>query len=78
MSIYSTCMNFIVIDNNGQKVSCDVIGVFKHNDKDFIVYSDNTKEVYASLYKMDGDNVVLLPITDENDWNIVDKYLENL
>ena len=76
-------MNFTIVDENGKKVFCDVIGVFQHNNKNFIVYTDNeldngSKEVYASLYKLKENRVVLLPITLESDWDLVDEYLANL
>lgn len=76
-------MNFNVINENGVKVDCDVIGMFVHNDKNFIIYTDNNiidneKEVFASLYKLDGNNMILLPITSDSDWDLVDKYLEGV
>lgn len=76
-------MNFNVIDNSGETVQCDVIGLFSYHDKNFIIYTDNNmvdreKEVYASLYKLDKNNMILLPITSDEDWELVDKYLEDI
>ena len=76
-------MDFNVINENGDKVTCDVIGMFVHNSKNFIIYTDNEmvdneKEVYASLYRLDGNNMVLLPITEESVWDLVDKYLQDV
>lgn len=77
-------MNFEILDKLGKKIECNVIGTFESNNKNFILYTDGTevkeeKEVYASLYKLNDDNsMILLPITDENDWDLVDKYLEEL
>ena len=76
-------MEFNVINTNGEKISCDVIGMFVHDGKNFIIYTDNEitdgeKEVYSALYRLDGNNMILLPITDENDWDLVDKYLEDV
>ena len=76
-------MEFNVFDEKGNKVTCDVIGMFVHDNKNFIIYTDNNaldseKDVYASLYKLEGNNIVLLPITNESDWDLVDKYLEDV
>ena len=74
-------MNFNIIDNSGNKIECDVLGMFTHGDKNFIIYTDNEqddneKEVYASLYEIKNNCIVLLPITSESDWDLVDSYLE--
>lgn len=76
-------MSFNVINENGIKIDCDVIGMFVHDNKNFIIYTDNNmvdneKEVFASLYKLDGNNMILLPITSDSDWDLVDKYLEGV
>lgn len=76
-------MNFNVINENGIKVDCDIIGMFVHDGKNFIIYTDNNmvdneKEVFASLYKLEGNNMILLPIINDSDWDLVDKYLEGV
>ena len=76
-------MNFSVIDRQGNKIHCDIIGMFVHDDKNFIIYTDsqqndNEKEVYASLYKISGNDMVLIPIVEESDWDLVDRYLEGV
>ena len=77
-------MNFKVLDEYGKVVLCNVLGTFSHDDKNFIVYTDGTKinnkeEVYASLYTMDKDNnLKLLPIFEEKDWDLVDEFLKEL
>ena len=77
-------MNFEILDKTGKKIECNVVGTFESNNKSFILYTDGTevneeKEVYASLYKLNYDNsMILLPITDDNDWDLVDKYLEEM
>lgn len=76
-------MNFSVIDSQGNKIYCDIIGMFVHDDKNFIIYTDsqqndNEKEVYASLYKISGNDMVLIPIVEESDWDLVDRYLEGV
>ena len=76
-------MNFNVIDSEGNKVQCDIIGMFVHDNKNFIIYtdsqqSDSEKEVYASLYKISDNNMLLIPIVQESDWDLVDRYLEGV
>jgi len=75
-------MNFSILNDEGKIINCNVIGIFKHEDKDFVVYTDEStdnEEIFASLYKLDDDdNIKLLPITDDKDWDLVDNYLEEL
>jgi len=76
-------MNFNVIDELGNVVDCDIIGMFSREDKKFIIYTDNTviddeKEVLASLYKIEDNKMILLPIVNDADWDLVDKYLEEI
>lgn len=75
-------MDFIVVDNNGSNIECDIIGLFSHEDKNFIIYteksSEEEKEVYASLYKVENNKLNLFPILKSEDWDLVDKYLEEI
>lgn len=74
-------MKFNVIDTNGEKVKCDIIGMFESENKKFVVYTecqdeDIEKEVYASLYELDeNNNMILLPIINDRDWDLVDNFL---
>ena len=77
-------MNFNILDGYGNKVECSIIGTFVKEDKKFVIYTDGTvdhndnkKEVYASLYEIEEDNLILLPINDEKDWDLVDEYLDD-
>lgn len=72
-------MYFKVVDDNGNIIKCDVIGVFNDKNRNFIVYTNDNEEVYASLYELDKDNnMTLLEIEKEEDWDLVDKFLEEL
>lgn len=75
-------MDFIVVDNNGSNIEFDIIGLFSHEDKNFIIYteksSEEEKEVYASLYKVENNKLNLFPILKSEDWDLVDKYLEEI
>ena len=74
-------MNFNVIDINGINIKCDILGMFEHDNKKYVIYTDCEdanieKEVYASLYELDEKgNMVLMPILNNDDWDIVDKFL---
>jgi len=76
-------MDFSVYDEKGNRVACDVIGMFSRENKNFIIYTDNEyveeeKEVLASLYKIENNQMILMPIIDETDWDLVDRYLEEI
>lgn len=73
-------MGFSVIID-GKNVECNVIGVFNCDNKNFVIYteSDSVDEIYASFYELDeNNNMILLPIEDSQDWDLVDKYLEEV
>ena len=74
-------MSFNIINENGVKIKCDIIGMFEYGNKKFVVYTDSEdmeieKEVYASLYELDKDeNMILKPILNDKDWDLVDNFL---
>ena len=37
-------VNFIVVDSNGNNIECDIIGLFSHEDKNFIIYTESSLE----------------------------------
>ena len=75
-------MNFIVVDSNGNNIECDIIGLFSHEDKNLIIYTESSlekeKDVHASLYKIENNKLKLFPILKSEDWDLVDKYLEEI
>ena len=74
-------MKFNVLDKNGKNIECNVIGTFNNDNKHYIIYeeNDNKEELYASLYELnENNNIILLPIIEESDWDLVDRYLENI
>ena len=68
-------MNFKVLDEYGKVVLCNVLGTFSHDDKNFIVYTDGTK-INNTMDK--DNNLKLLPIFEEKDWDLVDEFLKEL
>lgn len=74
-------MNFNIIDGNGINIKCDILGMFEKNGKKYVIYTDSEevseeKDIYASLYELDEKgNMVLTPILNDSDWDIVDNFL---
>lgn len=64
-----------VFDNNNRKLKCEVLFTFQKDNKSFVVYKDDD-DVLASYYKIDGDKMIILPILEDNDYDIVDAELE--
>ena len=75
-------MDVVVIDSSGNDIVCDIIGLFSHGDKNFIIYTEKSlepeKELQASLYKIEENRLKLFPITAVEDWDLVDRYLEEI
>ena len=77
-------MNFKIL-KNGKEITCDIIISFKDksNDINYVVYTDGTKdkdgdlEIYASRYIMNDDKVILNPIENKYEWNLIDNMLES-
>jgi len=67
---------FEIFDNNQNKLTCKVLFTFNKNNKNFIVYSDQEDEILASYFKIDGEKTIIYPITDDNDFDIIDEELE--
>ena len=61
-------MQFERIDNDGKKVTYEVIATYHNDDdnKDYIIYTDNTFDenkklkVYYALYEMIDDNIKII------------------
>ena len=66
---------FNVYDDNNNKIKCEVLFTFSDSGKNFIVYKDEEGEVLASYYETYKDKIVVLPITSDKDYNLVDKKL---
>ena len=76
-------MTFQVINEKGEKIECEVLFTFDSDEtkKSYMVYTDNTLDdegktkVYASIYEEDGKELTITPITDEKEWNLVEKLI---
>ena len=68
----------IVLKNeNNEDVTCDIVSMFSYNGKNYIIYKYENN-LFASLYQMENQDVIVNSITDNSDFDIVDKYLESL
>ena len=76
---------FTARNENGEEVVCEVYFTFDSEEtgKSYIVYTDNTKDeegnirVYASRYNPEEDNMTLLPIETDREWEIIEKIMES-
>ena len=61
-------MQFEVTDKNGNKIKCEVIATYHHDEdnKDYIVYTDNTFDenkklkIYYALYEMIDNKIKIM------------------
>lgn len=65
-----------IYDVNNNKLLCELLFTFEKNNKQFIVYKDKDDDILSSYYKKDGDKLIIIPITDKTDYDIVDIELE--
>ena len=63
---------FDIFDINGNRIECRVLFTFNHDNKNFIVYINDTEDVIASFYKIENEKMIITPITDDKDFDIVD------
>ena len=75
---------FIVTDKDGKNVKYEILFTFESEDtnKSYIVYTDNEQDqdgmikTYASIYEENGKELKLSPITDDKEWNLVEKLID--
>lgn len=67
---------FKVYDQNNKPINCEIIFTFQNNSKNFIVYRDDEDDILASYYTPVGEKAIITPITDDNDFDLVDKEIE--
>lgn len=75
---------FIVKDKNGKETKYEILFTFESEEtnKKYIVYTNNELDkdemikTYASIYEEDGKELKLTPITDDKEWNLVEKLID--
>ncbi len=66
---------FKVLENDIEK-EYKIIKAFKHKDINYIIYTDNDEDYYASRYSIVNDSVILDEIILDEEWDYIDKVLE--
>lgn len=84
MDILSSENNFTYVDENGKKVSCDILCDLETKDKNYIIYTDNkkckdgSKKIYASSYINDENKKILSNIETDEEWDMIEAILSYL
>ncbi|MBQ9024522.1 MAG: DUF1292 domain-containing protein [Bacilli bacterium] len=84
MNILSNDNNFTYIDENGNKIICDILCDLETKEKNYLIYTDNTKykdgskKIYASSYIIDDSKKILESINTEEEWNMIEAILSYL
>lgn len=68
---------FKVLENDIEK-EYKIIKAFKHKSINYIIYTDNDEDYYASRYSIVNDSVILDEIILDEEWDYIDKVLEEL
>ena len=59
---------------NGQTLK--VLFRFNINEKEYLAYLDENDEISASILLTEGEDIKLEAITDDKEWDIVEKEIE--
>lgn len=70
--------NCFTITENNQVKEFKIIKVFKYKKNNYIIYTDNDIDYYASRYSIVNDSIILDEIEYEEEWDYIDKVLEQL
>lgn len=72
-------IKFNLLNDSGIEETYLIIDKFEKDDKKFILYQEENKdELYASFYEVIDDKIKLTKIEKDEDYDIVDEYLERL
>lgn len=66
---------FETYDINGNKLNCKVLFTFHKNNKNFIVYTDEKYDILASYFEATKDKITIIPINNEEDFDLIDEEL---
>lgn len=67
---------FKVYDIYNNCINCEALFTFSRNNKNFIVYLDDSEDILASFYEIIDNKMVLTPITNDDDFDIVDEEIK--
>ena len=67
--------NYFTIIKDDKKVKCNVLFTFNNNNINYIVYKDDTNQIFASRYIIENNTPILKPIENNSEWDIIDKEI---
>ena len=70
--------NCFTVTENNQVKEFKITKVFKYKKNNYIIYTDNDIDYYASRYSIVNDSIILDEIEYEEEWDYIDKVLEQL
>lgn len=72
--------NIKLYDESGESISCEVIGSFYSEETNhcYIIFKKSDEKIYASRYILENNMLITKDIEEEKEWDIIDKYLENI
>lgn len=70
--------NTFKIENDGKEYKIIKILAPKNSENRYIIYTDDSKEYYASRYTMLNDEIVLHNINEEYEWNYIDERIKEI
>lgn len=79
--------NITITNEDGTKEEVEVLDIFSvvgHEDKDYILYTKNKEvdndniEVFVSILEQEGDNFNLINIENEQEWEDVQKAIDEI
>lgn len=75
---------FEVTNELGDKILCQKLHTFKKNNINYIIYTDfetnedEDIEILASRFKIENDEMVLYPIENDLEWDLIDIEWEKI
>ena len=70
---------FNYMNESGEIKQYKILDKFSESGKDFIIYQEEGKDdLYADLYEIIDDKLKIIPIQNDEDYDMVDRYLESL
>lgn len=67
--------NYFTIIKDNKKVKCNVLFTFNNNNINYIVYKDDTNQIFASRFIIENNIPILKPIENNSEWDIIDKEI---
>lgn len=66
---------YFTITKDSKENKYNVLFTFNKNNINYIIYTNNEEEILASRYKLENNNLILEPIETTQEWDMIDKEL---